>query len=129
MRILALDLGARRTGVAYAAYPPGIPLALPTLCHASSWVLLEQVHRLIKERKIDHIVVGLPLLSSGREGKQARSVRALLPLLARLSVQVSLLDERYSTVRDSSNDPDAAAACAILTVFLDRLPPHENLTL
>lgn len=121
MRILALDIGTRRTGVAFAVCPPGIPLVLPTLCHESTRGFLDQIVQLVNARRIDHIVVGLPLLSSGKEGMQARHVRALLPSLALLGACVSTLDERYSTSHDPSQDPDAVAACGILTVFIDRL--------
>lgn len=120
MRILALDIGARRTGVAYAERPPGIPLTLPTLRHASVHALLEHVARIVDARRINHIVVGLPLLSSGKEGMQARRIRALLPSLAHRGVRVATLDERHSTAH-SSSDPDAEAACMILMVYLDRL--------
>lgn len=120
MRILALDIGTRRTGVAFAECPPGIPLVLPTLRHASVRGLLDQVGELVRVRRVDHIVVGFPLLSSGKEGMQAQRVRALLPSLTLLGVSVSTLDERYSTPRHSSKDPDAVAALGILTVFIDR---------
>ena len=121
MRILALDIGMRRTGVAFAECPPGIPLILPTLCHMSTRGFLDQVAQLVHVRRIDHIVVGLPLLSSGKEGMQARYVRTLLPSLALLGACMSTLDERYSTSHDPSQDPDAVAALWILTVFIDRL--------
>lgn len=121
MRILALDVGARRTGVAYAEHPPGVLLSLPTFRHTSVHALLDHVAYMVDTRHIDHIVVGLPLLSSGKEGMQAQRVRALVPSLACMGVHVTMLDERHSTVRRCSCDPDAAAACAILTVFLDRL--------
>jgi len=121
MRILALDVGSRRTGIAFAECPPGIPLLLPTVHHQSVGDFLDQLAQIINARHIDHIVVGLPLLSSGKEGKQAQRVRALLPLLALLGARVSTLDERYSTERNSLHDPDAVAAWKILTVFIDRL--------
>ena len=126
MRILALDVGLRRTGVAFAECPTGIPLVLPTLHHESARDFLAQVAELVRMRRIDHIVVGLPLLSSGKEGRQARCVRALLPSLALLGVCVSILDERYSTSHHFSQDPDAVAACSLLTVFIDRLDTKHS---
>ncbi|OGJ57358.1 hypothetical protein A3H22_00580 [Candidatus Peribacteria bacterium RIFCSPLOWO2_12_FULL_55_15] len=126
MRILALDIGTRRTGVAFAECPPGIPFILTTLRHESVRGFLDQVAQLVDVRCIDHIVVGLPLLSSGKEGMQAQRVRSLLSLLALLGVCVSTLDERYSTSRNSSQNPDAVAACMILTVFIDRLDAKSS---
>lgn len=125
MRILALDIGTRKTGMAFAVYPPGILLSLPTFHHVSSSVLLCEVARLIQERNISHVVVGLPLLSSGKEGEQARRVRGVLSSMRHFGVQVSLLDERYTSTHHPSQDPDAVAACSILTVFMDRLDSKQ----
>ncbi|MBI2117490.1 Holliday junction resolvase RuvX [Candidatus Peregrinibacteria bacterium] len=127
MRVLALDIGTRRTGVAFAECPPGIPLLLPTVHHKSVGDFLDQLAQIINMRHVDHIVVGLPLLSSGKEGKQAQRVRALLPLLTLSGARVSTLDERYSTERNAlHDDSDAVAAWKILTVFIDRLGAQSS---
>ncbi|MDD4627916.1 MAG: Holliday junction resolvase RuvX [Candidatus Peribacteraceae bacterium] len=117
--ILALDIGKRRTGVAFYDSATAVPLPLDTIAHHSTEELLMHVAVLCKERKIDRIIVGLPLLLSGMEGEQSSFVRSVSEGLEALA-PVTFLDERYSTPRDRDSDPDAAAACGILTTFVDR---------
>lgn len=119
MHYLALDIGKRRTGVAFAESDVGVPVSLPTLEHTTLEELAEQVSALITERKIDHVVLGLPKLPGGEEGEQATYVRSFLPTLTKLGIPYSFIDERYSTQRTPDIDPDAAAACSILAVKLD----------
>ena len=117
--ILALDIGKRRTGVALYDSASGVPLPLDTIAHHSSEELVTRVASLCHERKAGHIVVGLPLLLSGKEGAQSSFVRSVSEALEALA-PVTFLDERYSTPRENDSDPDAAAACGILTTFIDR---------
>jgi putative Holliday junction resolvase len=120
MRVLALDIGLRRTGVAFADMSHGIPLPLPTLRHASMEELAEQVRSVVAARKITTVVVGIPLLPSGGSGKQTEIVRDAVAHFA-LSPEIAIeeFDERYTTLKDPEiDDRDAAAACQILTTYL-----------
>ncbi len=120
-RFLALDIGLKRTGVSYTDDQTQVPVPLKTLCHASLEELSAQILALIKERNVTDLVIGLPLLPSGEEGKQAGIVRQFtedIPLPE--GVKVSMLDERYTTPRVRESDPDSAAACALLGVFMRR---------
>lgn len=117
MRLLALDIGTRRTGIAYCD-DTGVPLPLNTIEHESERALIDHIHDLIAARNIDHLIIGLPLLPSGAEGKQSKIVRSVGETLSAM-VPVEYLDERYTT-QDSYPDPDARAACALLTTFLER---------
>lgn len=115
--ILALDIGHRRTGIAIADDRVGIVLPLETLRHDSVEQLNAGLAVLIEQRGIEHVVVGLPLLPSGKEGQQAAYVRDVLAHLS-LSVPVSLIDERHTSQRSApQSDPDAQAACTILTLY------------
>ena len=120
MKTIGLDVGARRTGVAFLDSATGITLPLDTLRHVHEAELVSNVARLAKERGVDRVVVGLPLLPSGEEGEQARFVRAIALRLEKEGLAVSLLDERYSTDRPSGYDKDAAAACHLLSLFAER---------
>ena len=124
MRTLALDIGRKKTGVAYLDDATGIALPLDTLHHASSEEMLGGVRTLMQDRRIDVLVVGLPKLPSGDEGEQAAFVRSLLPSLGAFGARVELRDERYTTPKRSGHkhtiapseyDGDAAAACALLS--------------
>ena len=124
MRIfLALDVGNKRTGVAFSSGETGVAVALPTLHHASYGAFQSQVLSLLRDRAVTDLVVGLPLLPSGEEGEQVRTVRSFIEdLPVPSSVALHYLDERYSTPSSSSgkNDPDMAAACAILDTYMCR---------
>ena len=128
MRFLALDIGTRRTGVAYLDTDVGIPLPLETVRHTTQEQLVDEVMRIILERKIDRVIVGLPLLLSGAEGGQSGIARATGALIEKAGVVVRYADERFSTPGNSTHknvvsaqnyDGDAAAACSILSGKID----------
>ena len=118
MRYLALDIGSRRTGVAYAESDMGIPFPLETIQHTSLEELEQEVHRLLQDRSVDRVIIGLPLLPSGEEGEQVEYVRSFLPFLE--GIPYELVDERYTTPKGQNGDGDSHAACQILSVILDR---------
>ncbi len=120
MKVLALDIGMRRTGVAFADEADGIVLALHTLEHASKRELAAAVRLLCTQRGIGMIVIGLPLLPSGKEGAQAGMVRDMGTRLAALGLPLLYLDERYTTQDNPDYDGDAAAAVELLRMALSR---------
>ena len=120
MRILGLDIGTRRTGVAFVDQSIGVPLALDTIESDSEADLVAQLLQLCDEREIDLLVIGLPLLPSGEEGAQSSFVRLIGSRLEETEMPVEYLDERYTTQKHGENDGDARAACELLTLFLDR---------
>ena len=130
MKLIALDIGTRRTGIAYSD-DAKIPLALDTFHHTSEDELIAHVIHLVRERTIEKIVIGLPLLPSGEEGAQVEFVRGIGDKLSSLDCSVEYIDERYSTptFRDSVSrevDPDSASACQILQVYCDRNTIIDN---
>ncbi len=131
MRILALDLGERRTGCAYVdTKEVGFPVPLPTLQHSSEDERKAHVLALIHTRSIEHVIIGLPLLPGGSEGAEARGSRLFGDALAKTGIQVTYRDERYTSqsVSHVKNprkdggirglDRDKMAAIAILEGFL-----------
>ena len=132
-RILALDVGDRRIGVAVGD-PTGL-LATPikAINGERESIAVDHVVRIIAKYEVEEIVVGLPLSLSGRPGSQARRVRGFAEALGRRSVvNVVFLDERYSSVqaerllRETGKSPtrdkgrvDSAAAAVILQSYLD----------
>ena len=100
MRVLGLDLGSRRIGVAVSD-PSGV-LAFPREVlprgrdHA---VDHRAVAAIVEEVGAQRVIAGLPLSLDGREGPAARLVRQELGELADvLAVPVEAHDERFSTV-------------------------------
>lgn len=133
-RVLALDLGSRRVGV--AASDPGRVLATPltTIARGGS---VAQDHRriaaLVVECEAERVIVGLPLSLDGREGPAARSALAEVDALRGvLVVPVEVVDERFTTVtaherlRQAGRDGraragvvDQSAAAVLLQAWLD----------
>ncbi len=129
-RVIALDVGERRVGVAIS--DPTGTLATPhSVIHRRSKAEdFAAVARLVIELEVERVVVGLPLSLNGEVGPQARRVSRYAQALAqRLDVPVELHDERYSTVtadalltesgRKRRVPIDAAAAAVILQDYLD----------
>ena len=138
MRSLGLDVGDRRIGVAISG-PHGL-LAVPLSVIAKSEdAARENIIKLVKQHRIERIVIGLPRSLNGGLGQQANKVIAFTDKLS-LRVQqsnigqidIELWDERFSTVaaerlmvevgtkREKRNQRrDAIAASFILQGFLD----------
>jgi putative transcription antitermination factor YqgF len=125
MRVLALDYGRARTGLAVSdatgtlARPVGVIRRVRT--PAGMGELLDRIAELEPER----IVVGMPLTLRGGEGDQARETRQFVDdLSARCSVPVDTYDERFTTAlaaRGASRaDEDAVAAAHLLEGYLRR---------
>ncbi len=97
-RLLGVDYGARRIGVAVSEGRVAVPLTI--VQHESRERDLERVAAIARERGVAAVVVGLPVLESGDEGEQARRTRRFGDALARrLDVPVLYQDERFSSVR------------------------------
>jgi len=97
-RILGLDVGARRIGIAVTD-PLGITAqGLETLQRKNKRCDLEYFKNLIQNYEVKEIVVGLPLRMSGVEGTQAEKIRAFADdLRKRFNLPVHLWDERLTS--------------------------------
>lgn len=100
-RIMALDYGERRIGVAVSDPTRTIAQPLATLQRRAGkrppW---PEIARLVAEQEADELVVGLPLDLAGEEGAWAAEVRAFGDELARRTgLPVHWMDERMSSVR------------------------------
>lgn len=98
MRILGIDLGERRIGLAIGDLDAGaVPLA--TIRRARQVEAdVARLARILDEHGATELVVGLPLEASGDEGPQAQLTRAWAEdVAARLGVPLALRDERLSS--------------------------------
>ena len=97
-RVLGLDVGARRIGVAVSD-PLGITAqGLETLHRKNKKHDFAFLERIIKEYEVGEIVVGLPLRMSGVEGTQAEKIHAFAEdLRKRFALPVHLWDERLTS--------------------------------
>ena len=125
MRVLALDYGAARTGVAVSDASGTLARPLGVVRKAASEAGLAEVARLVAEHEAEVVVVGLPLTLRGEHGKQAAETAAFVEALrVVLAVPVETADERFTTAlaqRFGGKAPeDAVAAAHLLQSWLDR---------
>jgi putative Holliday junction resolvase len=118
MKILALDYGSARTGVAVSDPTGTVARPLGVVEQADSDQGLEQLAGLIRDEGADQVVVGLPLTLKGEHGEQARATaRFVEALRERIDVPVETYDERFTSVL-AEND-DSRAAAHLLSSFLE----------
>jgi putative Holliday junction resolvase len=98
-RILALDLGKRRIGLAISD-PLGITAqGLPNLVRTNKRNDFAALEQLIREREVGSILMGNPINMGGKEGRQSGWVREFADELAqRTKLPVKLWDERLTSV-------------------------------
>lgn len=132
-RILAIDYGAKRIGLAVTDELGLTAQGLPTLHRTNKHNDFKHLRRTIKEYGVAELVVGLPLRMSGAEGAQAEKVRAFVGELGtRFKLPVHLLDERLTSVeanrvldetqmgdRRRKEVVDRLAAVLILQAFME----------
>lgn len=133
-RIMALDVGDARTGVAVTDPSQTIVSPHAVVQQPSRDKAIAEILEMVDALEPILIVSGLPLLVNGDEGPQARRVRNFIALLAeRTEVPVVFEDERYSTLaaddvflarggkgRKRKDVIDKIAAAQILSSYLER---------
>ena len=132
-RILAVDWGERRIGLAVSDPAEVIASGLPTLAVRGAAEAVARVSDVAAEVEAEAIVVGLPLLLSGERGEAARAALAFAESLrASCGLPVDTYDERLTSalstrrlqeggrkIRDKSR-VDMGAAIALLESFMQR---------
>ena len=125
MRVLALDYGAARTGVAVSDATGTLARPVCVVDRAATEQGLDRLAALVAEHEAELVVVGLPLTLKGELGAQARETAAFVEALReRLGVPVETEDERFTTTlaqQTGGRAPeDAVAAAHLLQGFLER---------
>ena len=135
-RILGLDIGDRRIGVALS--DPGGILATPLtiLESRNADKNIAAITALLKQHEVSQIVAGIPLCMDGSIGSQAEKVQIFVEKLKQqTNIPVVLRDERLTTFsaqvlmreahpekRKKKTRDDAIAAALILQGYLDEIP-------
>ena len=134
MRVLGIDYGVRRHGLAisdpmgYSAQPAGV------IERKGKDPGLDEIARVVTEKEVERIVIGLPLHMDGRPGDHYDEVLQFIALLEeRFGLPVETIDERLTTVQAERALTDAGlsrkkrkarvdqvAAQLILQSWLDR---------
>jgi putative Holliday junction resolvase len=138
-RLLGLDVGDKRVGVAICDETQTLARPLITLNRASKKEDFAKISTLCREHAIEQVIVGLPKTLRGDEGPQAQRVRRYAAeLQAALNLPIEFWDERYSSVdaherltsssrkARATGDIDSAAAAIILQEYLDELQPKSR---
>jgi putative Holliday junction resolvase len=118
VKVLALDFGSARTGVAVS--DPTGTLARPRgiVEKAGTASGLDSLVELIREETPELIVVGMPITLRGEHGEQARETAAFVETLReRVTVPVETFDERFTSVLAGGDD--AKAAAHLLSSYLE----------
>ena len=98
MRLLGLDFGTKRIGVALSDEMGWTAQGLTVIQRKGNEKDVERIGRLVEENQVEGIVLGLPLNMDGSEGESAERVRKFAALLEdRLQVAVHLWDERLTS--------------------------------
>jgi putative Holliday junction resolvase len=121
VKVLALDYGAARTGVAVSDPTGTLARPLRTVERAASKEGMEELAELVRAEEVERVVVGLPLTLSGERGSQAEETeRFAAALQAILDVPVERFDERFTTtLAGPGAGEDARAAAHLLTSYLE----------
>lgn len=140
MRVLGIDLGSRRIGLALSDPDATIAMPLQVLERRGTKQDLAALAALVGEHAVERIVVGLPIHMDGRRGPEAEAAeRFAASLGAATKIEVDLIDERWTTVeatralremgqvgkrgRRRKQHVDAVAASLLLRTYLERGVP------
>jgi putative holliday junction resolvase len=131
-RILAVDPGGRRVGLALTDPLRIIASPYKTLLISSNDDAVEQISDVIQKEQVTEVVVGVPLRPGAEKSEQAKRVEAFIEVLkARIDQPVYTIDESYSSVEaeeslhrmgkkvgDDKGAVDRIAAAIILKQYL-----------
>lgn len=134
MRVLGVDMGERRIGLAISDPSGLIASPLEVITVAPDEEILGVLARRAEELEVEQIVVGMPISLRGDEGPAAERMQAAVEALRKLTeLPVDTCDERLTSVvaarsmqeaglteRDRRGRVDGVAASLILQTWLDR---------
>lgn len=139
-RVLALDVGDVRTGVALSDPMRIIASPHATIAMGAPKANVEAIKRIVAETEAVVVVAGLPLDREGKHGPQALKVLDFVELLrAALDIPVETVDERFTTAgaqraliaadvsrKKRKQVVDKVAAAQILQTYLDRIAAQRR---
>ena len=125
MKVLALDYGRARTGVAVSDPTGTLARPVTVVERIDTEAGMARLEALLDAEEVERVVVGMPLTLRGEQGEQARATKRFVEALrAVTTVPVETFDERFTTDltrHGSARSPeDARAAAHLLTSYLTR---------
>jgi putative Holliday junction resolvase len=126
VKVLALDFGSARTGVAVSDPTGTIARPIGVVENATTRAGRKELVALVESEQVDLVVVGMPLTLRGERGEQAQATEAFVDgLREELAVPVEMYDERFTTriaaktPSDAGAPEDARAAAHLLSSYLE----------
>jgi putative pre-16S rRNA nuclease len=124
VKVLALDYGSARTGVAVSDPTGTLARPLEVVENASTTAGLKRLAELVEREGVERIVVGLPVTLRGERGAQAEETEAFVAALRAVTeVPIESFDERFTTklaeAQPSEAPSDAVAAAHLLSTYLE----------
>jgi putative Holliday junction resolvase len=139
-RILAIDYGSRRVGVAISDPMNIVARGLPTL--ENNRELFKQLQKIVFDHDVAKIVVGMPFNLRGEKGFKAKEVDEFIEKLrAEIGIPVTTWDERFTSKiaqgvirelgtkkmkRRTKGAVDKMASVLLLQSYLDSLNPKDS---
>ncbi len=138
MRVIAVDYGSARTGIALGDTHTRLAMPFTMFDHLAPHQLVAAIGKLVTEEGAQTVVVGLPLNMDGTMSAQAKKTEDFITgLAAVVTVPIERMDERLTsyhaegqlagnfTRQQKRQRVDALAAARILQDYFDQLPPRE----
>ena len=132
MNALGIDYGEKRIGLSFGD-ALGLAVPIPAAVEATEADRLKHIQKVIEERRIDQLVVGMPYNMDGSSGFKAKEVEAFVQMLKNsFQLPIATVDERLTShqveeelkgqnrkVNRRTGEIDSRAASLILQDFLD----------
>jgi len=123
VKVLALDFGRARTGVAVSDPTGTLARPLGVVAQVNSPAGFDELCAVIRDEAPELVVVGLPLTLKGEHGDQARETAEFVERLrAAVGARIEMWDERFTSVL--ADGDDAKAAAHLLSNFLEWRSTH-----
>jgi putative holliday junction resolvase len=120
LRVLALDYGAARCGVAVSDPSGTLATPLEPVLKPGTKKGVQRLGEIVRELEVERVVVGLPISLGGGDSAQTREVRQFADRLsAAVSVPVELYDERFTTSLAEQAGGTASLDSRAAAVLLD----------
>ena len=132
-RLLAIDYGARRVGLALSDPLKMIASPYRTIINKNTTILIEEIERIIAAEDVELTIMGLPLGMAGQKTEQTKKVEEFVDKLTDRGIIIKYEDERWSSVaaKRSMKEQniksgynkglvDQTAAAIFLQQYLDR---------
>jgi putative Holliday junction resolvase len=124
-KILALDLGTRRTGLAVTDAKQRVAFSREALKHKNESECITQIVSFIKEENIVGILAGIPLMMSGEDSEQTKFTRELLEKIKfKIELPIQIADERWTSKLaanrlEKDKELDSESARILLETYLE----------